>query len=355
MLHLHYGPASARVPFTASLPSGWAAIEWGGGAVRMVPAVAAEAPRYAGGYAVEIDKPSGPAGALLRRAGDAFVYDAGHMVALRLALAWERAACIGESAEFSAVATYVVRAFLPHLNWDQTISTYWSDAGGWYSGRRLGLAPSDFGVLHVLDFRWWCRSGIVGEVRMDGALILDGLRGDTAGIAGVIDEAIMCAELYGRPTVDAKLRIYDWALADDPADLPEMNARTPGPGERDARTWVDVERAVRAWARQVLPDLEGRVFFGASNGARMPQVVLTRVAGPDDRCLIQFDVWAETKAAAAGVAAVLATAAERLGRYVGDGVLLHGARVESVRWQPDEESDAPRYIVEATFTAGAAS
>lgn len=118
-------------------------------------------------------------------------------------------------------------------------------------------------------------------------------------------------------------------------------------------TWVDVEDAVRAWARGALPAIDGRVFFGASNDAAMPQVVLSRIGGPDGRCLIQFDVWAKTKAAAAQVAASLATAIDALGRYTHDQTLLLGARVEGVRWLPDEESDTPRYVVEATFTASA--
>ena len=121
----------------------------------------------------------------------------------------------------------------------------------------------------------------------------------------------------------------------------------------EPRTWVDVESAVRAWAREALSALDGRVFFGASNDAGMPQVVLSRITGPDDRCLIQFDAWAETKAAAAALAAEMATAADALGRYAHEDTVLLGARVESVRWQPDAESDTPRYVVEATFTASA--
>lgn len=119
----------------------------------------------------------------------------------------------------------------------------------------------------------------------------------------------------------------------------------------EPRTWVDVESAVRVWARSVLPVLEERVFFGFSNDASLPQVVLTRITGPDDRCLVQFDCWAATKAEATTLAADLATAIDALARYVDDETVLHGARIEGVRWQPDQESDTPRYVVEATFTA----
>lgn len=119
----------------------------------------------------------------------------------------------------------------------------------------------------------------------------------------------------------------------------------------EPRTWVDVESALRAWVRQALPSLDGRAFFGFSNDATLPQVVLTRISGPDDRCLVQFDCWADTKAESAQLAADLATAIDALARYVDGETVLHGARIDGIRWQPDQESDTPRYVVEATFTA----
>lgn len=139
----------------------------------------------------------------------------------------------------------------------------------------------------------------------------------------------------------------------------------------EARTWVDVEAAVRAWARDAVPSVERRVFYGYSRQvATSSQIAVQRIAGPDDACLIQFDVWGvgpdgrPNKTASARIAAELSTAADALGRYTfepGDdeedealpAVLLHGALVEHVRWQPDEESGAARYVVEATFTATA--
>ena len=123
----------------------------------------------------------------------------------------------------------------------------------------------------------------------------------------------------------------------------------------EPRTWVDVEGAVRAWAREALPALSGRVFFGfnAAASPAYPQIVLFRIGGPDDRCLIQFDVWAASKADAALTAAELATAADALRRYAHGGALLHGALIDSVRWQPDQESDQPRYVVDVLFTATA--
>lgn len=129
----------------------------------------------------------------------------------------------------------------------------------------------------------------------------------------------------------------------------------------EPRTWVDGEAALRAWAREAMPALGGRVFFAYNDKAAQPQVVLQRIAGPDDRCLIQFDIWGATKAVAARTAARLATEADAIGRYTFEpeaadepSVLIHGALVESVRWQPDEESGAARYVVEATFMLTAA-
>jgi hypothetical protein len=123
----------------------------------------------------------------------------------------------------------------------------------------------------------------------------------------------------------------------------------------EARTWVDVEGAVRAWARDEVASVNRRVFYGANNQAAMPQIVLFRIGGPDDQCLIQFDVWAKTKDQAAAAAAELCTAADDLSRYVAGNVLLTGAVVDGSRWQPDEDDDIPRYIVEITFSAWAAS
>lgn len=122
----------------------------------------------------------------------------------------------------------------------------------------------------------------------------------------------------------------------------------------EPRTWVDIEPALRAWARQAVPSVSGRIFLGVSNRAAFPQVVLFRIAGADDQCLIQWDVWGGDLAEVAAVATELATALDAMSRFTHSGVLLHGARVDTVRRQPDEESDRARYIVESTVTATAA-
>lgn len=115
-------------------------------------------------------------------------------------------------------------------------------------------------------------------------------------------------------------------------------------------TAVDVESAVRQWTRD-----QGFVaFFGVNNNGTFPQITLQRIAGPDDDCLIQWDVWGGTKAEAATTEASLRTALTGMSVYVHDGVRLHGASDPTSRWLPDPDSDRPRYIVEASITATAA-
>ena len=123
----------------------------------------------------------------------------------------------------------------------------------------------------------------------------------------------------------------------------------------EATVYVDVEGAVREWARDTLSGLSRRVFFGPSEDASLPYVSLYRIGGPDEACLVQFDVWGAHKAQAQSAAAALCTAISGLGRYEYPeaNVLLHGASQPDSRWQPDEESGQPRYVVEATFTATA--
>lgn len=123
----------------------------------------------------------------------------------------------------------------------------------------------------------------------------------------------------------------------------------------EARTWVDIEIAVREWARENVPGAEQRVFLAANPKVLAGQIVVQRIAGPDDACLIQFDVWGGTTAFAASLATELATALDHLSRFIYQEVMLHGADVFSVRRLPDPESAAPRYIVEATITASSSS
>jgi hypothetical protein len=115
----------------------------------------------------------------------------------------------------------------------------------------------------------------------------------------------------------------------------------------EPRTAVDVGAAIRDWLRG---ELTVPVFFGVNNDAPFPQVVLMRMGGPDEACRFQFDVWGGTRQQAAETAAELASALSDC-RHDFDNVRLHGANWELTRWFPDPESDRPRFIVDATFTA----
>jgi hypothetical protein len=119
----------------------------------------------------------------------------------------------------------------------------------------------------------------------------------------------------------------------------------------EARVFVDVESPVREWARDNVPSVGRRVFFGVNNQAPFPQVRVWRITGVDEAARFQFDVWADHLAQSAQIAAELATAAEQITGYTHAGVRLAGAVVESVRPNPDPESDKPRHIVDVTFTA----
>jgi hypothetical protein len=117
----------------------------------------------------------------------------------------------------------------------------------------------------------------------------------------------------------------------------------------EAYVAVDVEKACRQWAR----DGGFVTFFGVNNNGTFPQVVVQRVGGPDDEARIQWDVWGGTKQQAAATAADLATGLSALARYAFDGIRLHGAQVDGVRWVPDPDSDRARYIVDTVVTATA--
>ena len=124
-------------------------------------------------------------------------------------------------------------------------------------------------------------------------------------------------------------------------------------------TAVDVEGAVRAWAREAITGVSGRAYFAPNtrDGALWPQLVLFRIRGPDEACMIQFDIHTDSvhgKAIAETVRRELVDKIALVNRYRHENTILHGASVWDERWLPDLESGAARYVVEAYFTATAA-
>lgn len=123
----------------------------------------------------------------------------------------------------------------------------------------------------------------------------------------------------------------------------------------EPHTYVDVEGAVREWARDLVSLVDRRVFFEPKNSVAYPQIVVFRIFGPDDAALIQFDCWGGTKEQALAVATQLMTEIDKLSRYIKlnvdkPSVLIHGATFTEIRWLPDEESNRARYTVEGVFT-----
>ena len=75
---------------------------------------------------------------------------------------------------------------------------------------------------------------------------------------------------------------------------------------------------------------------------------------PVTRYRFSFDCLAKTRAQADVLALTLVSVIQWLGVGVGYessvGVYLASAETLSVRWQPDPDSDTPRYIVDALIT-----
>jgi hypothetical protein len=134
-----------------------------------------------------------------------------------------------------------------------------------------------------------------------------------------------------------------------------------------AVVYADVEVLVKAWALTTsLAPLLTRTGGGVSifnampSSAPVPALILHRSGGrprprkdlPEDAATIQFDCWGQTRAQAGVICRTLVAELESIGRTGGftDGASddwLAIAEVTNVFWLPDEQSDTPRYIVDA--------
>ncbi len=125
--------------------------------------------------------------------------------------------------------------------------------------------------------------------------------------------------------------------------------------------YVDVEGPLRTWVRS-LATINALVaspsaFFGFPAGRALPVITMYRIGGgpaggdhPVEEADVSFTVWAETKAAAAAIAAALVTALRNLASQVVEGVELKSVTNITSLFQPDTSTDpdTPRYIVDAT-------
>jgi hypothetical protein len=132
------------------------------------------------------------------------------------------------------------------------------------------------------------------------------------------------------------------------------------------RSFTDAEDIVKAWllttAVAPLVTVSGsvKIFQAMPKGSPLPCVILSRVGGapqeesdaPIDAPRISFEVWAANRPQAKTIAKTLLSEIEQLGYSRGyTGILgrIPSATVLLDMWAPDDESDTPRYIVDATF------
>lgn len=136
-----------------------------------------------------------------------------------------------------------------------------------------------------------------------------------------------------------------------------------------APVYGPVEAAVRDWLKttDVAPLVTRAngtidIYRAMPKSAPNPVIVLTLVGGgpfpradlPATRYRISFDVLGRSLDEANQIAMALVGELVWLGQAdageVVGGVYLGAADVLNVRWQPDPESDTPRYIVDALIT-----
>lgn len=135
----------------------------------------------------------------------------------------------------------------------------------------------------------------------------------------------------------------------------------------DPITYGPVDEAVKQWLKDpavssVAAVCGGRVYLAMPRSATLPVLLVTLVGGgpaargdlPLSRYRLSFDAIAADRSTASAIARALLGDLDTLGRdepgYVAQGVYLGGADVLSMRWQPDPDSDTPRYIVDALIT-----
>lgn len=124
-----------------------------------------------------------------------------------------------------------------------------------------------------------------------------------------------------------------------------------------------VDLAVQEWLKLRIPSSMTPIYLAMPKSAPLPAMLCTLigggpVAGSDlPQCLyrLSFDCLATSRNGALTSATRLVSELQYLG--VADngyeatqGVYLGSASVLNMRWQPDPDSDTPRYIVDALIT-----
>lgn len=133
--------------------------------------------------------------------------------------------------------------------------------------------------------------------------------------------------------------------------------------------YADVETLTKLWLLTTSvaplvtrPDGGVSIYLAMPAASPVPSVILSRVGGgprarkdiPEDVARISFDCWGNTRVQSMAVAEAVLGECESLARTgsytVGDSHLL-AAEVTGWVWVPDPNSDIPRYVVDALFTA----
>lgn len=127
-----------------------------------------------------------------------------------------------------------------------------------------------------------------------------------------------------------------------------------------ALAYGPIDAAVKTWLNTLA--LGAKVYMAMPVSNPLPVVLVTLISGgpvaradlPLTRYRLSFDVIAKTRDQASLISRTLISELEALGiENVGvnaEGVYLGAADILLTRWQPDPDSDTPRYIVDALIT-----
>lgn len=127
-----------------------------------------------------------------------------------------------------------------------------------------------------------------------------------------------------------------------------------------------IDVAVQEWLRDddthIAATSAGRVYLAIPKSATLPVLLIRLIGGgpklradlPLTRYRLQFDCVDVSRQGASALARALIADLDGLGAdepgAVHQGVYLGSADVLAMRWQPDPDSDTPRYIVDALIT-----
>lgn len=138
-----------------------------------------------------------------------------------------------------------------------------------------------------------------------------------------------------------------------------MTEQQYGPVQQAVKTWLTGSDLAPLVTR---PDGKVDIYLAMPKSSPKPVVLVNLIGGgpsnkgdlPTSRYRFSFDVIGNTREVADEIARALMSELVWLGQggpgQICDGVYLGAADVLNMRWQPDPDSDTPRYIVDALIT-----